>query len=128
VTGTRFNIVSSGRSVPSGPLGAPTLAGGGGRQSPVPRVRNNRSKKGYTGSRAGVGRMNTAHGTVARSGPQGPRGFGHSVQLPARGKIGAADRKGVPTVQFRGAPASPRPSLMTRIGRKLRSRVAAFGF
>jgi hypothetical protein len=65
------------------------------------------------------------HATVFRSGPQGPRRFAGSVRLPNRQRIPAASRTGAPTVEFRAyTKSSPRPSLMTRIGRKLRGAAA----
>jgi len=71
------------------------------------------SKKAYTGTLAGIGRHG---GVVFRTGPGGPSRFAPSVQLPARHSISAG------AVTYRPA---PRPSLMTRIGRKLRRPAAA---
>ncbi len=112
ILSTRLNPVvrSSGGAVPR-PFFA---AGTGSRQRPGAKApRNNRSKKGYTGTRAGLGR--TPVGTVMRSGPQGPRAFGGATQLPRRGEAARAA-------------VANRPSLMTRIGGRLKRTAAAFGF
>lgn len=76
-----------------------------------------KSKKAYTGTLAGIGRHN---GVIFRRGPGGPSRFAPSVQLPRRNSISAGG------VQF--GSSSARPSLMTRIGHKLRSSAAAIGF
>jgi hypothetical protein len=72
-----------------------------------------KSKKAYTGTLAGIGRAtNSAHGTVIRQGPAGPAGYRFEARrLP--------NRQGVRSdVDLTFRPAA-RPSLMTRIGRKL---------
>jgi hypothetical protein len=111
---TGFHIVRR-TAPPAGPLAHKTPIGGPRVPSATRAPRNHRSKKGYTGSRAGLGR--SASGTVTRSGPQGPRAFGGSTQLPPRQR-GTAGQ-----VSFKPA-ASKGPSIFARI----RSRAAAFGF
>jgi hypothetical protein len=102
-----------GRPVPAGPVagGLPAFGGQHPRKTGTDRV-NHGSKKGYTGSVGGLGRAPaSAGGGAFRSGPQGPRAFGGSVRLPNR-----------------SAPAEVRhPSLMNRIGSRLRRTAAAFG-
>jgi hypothetical protein len=85
---------------PGGPIGLPTVSIGGARGP----VRIPSSKKGYTGTRAGLGR--TPIGTVRRSGPGGPRRFGGATLLPPRLK---AQPPRTSTAQAR------RPSLYQRI-------------
>jgi hypothetical protein len=76
---------------------------------------NHKSKKGYTGSVAGVGRGHIGgQPTVFRGGPRGPSAFGRSVQLPNRQPVPAGG------VEFKPA---ARPGLMTRVGRQLRKRL-----
>jgi hypothetical protein len=111
--GQGFRFVFGGKgpggpsSVPPGPSGWRSLRERGDQSA----VAGRRDKKGYTGSRAGVGR--TAAGTVIRQGPTGPRGFARAVRLPNRGKLAPGGYE----VNFT---AAPRPSLMTRIGTRLR--------
>jgi hypothetical protein len=107
-------INRGGRATPGGPLAHKTPIGGPRVPSASKAPRNHSSKKGYTGSRAGLGR--SASGTVTRSGPKGPRAFGGSVNLPPRMR-GTASK-----VSFK--PASKGPSIFARI----RNRAAAFGF
>jgi hypothetical protein len=73
-----------------------------------------KSKKSFTGTLAGIGRTTGRHPTVIRQGPGGPSRFPNAVQLPPR-----QGRRADQTVEFL---PSPRPSLLTRIGRSLRSR------
>jgi hypothetical protein len=114
-------FASAPGAVPGGPMAGP-LPKGGPRTARTPGAgikrpkQNFSSKKGYTGSKAGLGRM--PNGTVKRSGPQGPRGFGGSTLLPKR-------MQGLP------AAAGPRParapSLFARVRSRLRRAAAAFG-
>jgi hypothetical protein len=103
---------------PSPVAGTGTAVDGGfsrRKESGREKQADHRSKKGYAGSSAGLGRSKVSPTTVFRSGPKGPVGsFGHSVQLPNRGPVPSG------AVSF--TPAS-RPSLMTRIGRGLRRRL-----
>jgi hypothetical protein len=90
-----------------------------GRKNPdgtaAPLHKMAKSKKTFTGTRAGIGRATgMQHVTVIRNGPGGPSRFPGAVLLPPR-----QGRRADQTVDF--IPA-PRPSLMTRIGRTLRSR------
>ena len=108
-----FRLIT-GRDVPSGPLalGIPT---GGPRSPRQPRPRQNfRTKKGYTGSRAGLGRL--PNGTVLRSGPKGPARFAGSVLLPRRMQHLPPQR---PVKQ---------PSLFARVRQRMRRAAAAIGF
>jgi hypothetical protein len=103
-------------AVPPGPAWASKSDRSGGK---IPKT-DHRSKKGYTGTRAGVGRGNIGGVPVTyRQGPQGPRGFGGSTQLPRRGPISS----GAVTFQ-----PGKRPGLMTRVGAALRRRAGALGF
>ncbi len=115
-----FRLISGGAR-PGGPraVGIPQFGGQIGRKDSTAAGRsrsprsNNRSKKAHTGTVAGIGR--TPLGTVRRSGPGGPRAFGGSTQLPRRGEAARAA-------------VANRPSLMTRIGGRLKRTAAAFGF
>lgn len=114
----KLNILAAG--IPRGPLGARKGAAPQGRPTTGRPKADHRSKKGYTGTRAGLGRQ--PNGTVARSGPKGPRAFAGSVQLPNR--VGVRHD----AVEFHPAATAGRtPSLMTRIGEKLRRTAAAIG-
>lgn len=111
-----------GKAIPAGPMRGGIPRGPGAQHHPAQTraPRDHRSKKAYTGTVAGLGR--TPAGTRIGSGPAGPRRFGGSVSLPAR-----ATGPGVAAaVQFRPAPPKP-PSLMTRIGQRLRRGAAALG-
>jgi hypothetical protein len=119
MTGFTINRSRSRRGVPAGPLHFPTPAGGPRvpKTTPAP-VRNHRSKKGYTGSRAGLGRM--SNGTVFRAGPGGPRRFAGSAQLPPR-MTGTASK-----VSFKASKPKA-PSIFARIKNRARRTAAAFG-
>lgn len=104
-------------AVPPGPAWSSNAARSGGKIKPA----DHRSKKAYTGTLAGVGRGKIGGVPVVyRQGPQGPRAFGGSTQLPRRGSISSG------AVNFTAA--SPKPGLMTRVGQSLRRRAAALGF
>jgi hypothetical protein len=102
--------VTIGRSGPSGPLGKHTIG-------PTLKTGQNhyvsKSKKGYTGTVAGLGRATgSRHGTVVRNGPGGPRRFAGAVNLGKR---------------ISAAPAAPKKqSIFARVAK--RARAAAFGF
>lgn len=106
-----FKFVGGGLGKgPRGPLavGIPAIGGQVPRKDQaaagIPRAkRNHSSKKGYTGSRAGLGR--TPNGTVKRKGPGGPRKFGGSVMLPK--------------MQGATVPRQKAPSLFQRIKRRI---------
>lgn len=88
--------------IPTGPRYASAAKG---TRPPSPRQAG---KKGYTGTRAGLGR--TPLGTVSRQGPGGPARFPGAVMLPAR-------------IAARGSTTTARrPTLYQRI----RNRAAGF--
>lgn len=115
---------------PRGPMqgGLPAF-GGRIRPARLPdvtsRIMGDRaSKKGYTGTRAGVGRpVSRALGRGGSGGlPAGPRAHSfNSVQLPKR------EPGSHRNVEFHPAQTRP-PSLMTRIRDRLTRSAAAFGF
>ena len=127
--GTNRLIVGPQAGLPAGPraVGIPAFGGqlpAADRRASGLKVhhQNNRSKKGYTGTRAGLGRNprfgkepgSHIPGPVFRQGPKGPGGARfESVRLPNRSR-----------------PASPpaQPSLLTRIGHRMRRAAGAFGF
>jgi hypothetical protein len=82
-----------------------------------------KSKKAHTGTLAGIGRATgSSHGPVIRYGPGGPLSgsrFPGAVALPKRSGL-RSDQ------DFQFQPAA-RPSLMTRIGRKIRSTFGRTG-
>jgi hypothetical protein len=98
-----------------GPLAFARPPGGPRTPKVAAAPRNHSSKKGYTGSRAGLGRQ--PHGVTTRSGPTGPRAFGGSTQLPPR------MRGTAPRVSLR----PKAPSLFARVGSRMRRTAAAFG-
>ncbi len=116
--------VTTGAATPGGPMAGRIPKVGGQQFRPMAgsageRQRQTRklgSKKGYTGTRAGLGRL--PNGTVARSGPGGPRRFAGAVLLPKR-------MGGVPAAA--GPRPAKQPSLFARVGQKMRRAAAAFG-
>jgi hypothetical protein len=119
----KLNILSG--AVPGGPMkvgipkGGPRVDPLAGTGALTPK-RDHRSKKAYTGTLSGLGRTPSGH--VLRSGPKGPGGASFpSTALPPRAR-GAGPAS---SVRFQAAPP---PSLMTRIGRKLRGITGKFGF
>lgn len=107
-----------GRAIPSGPRPGTPPVGLHGKAGAGLRLNRGRggSKKGSAGTRAGFGRKGQYDSGRAR-GPSGP-GFGANrspaVQLPSRQR-------------FPAAAAAP-PSLMTRIGARMRRTAASLGF
>jgi hypothetical protein len=99
-----------GKPVPSGPLGKPTLAPGTGRQA----FKTPKSKKGYTGTIAGIGRSSP---TIAPH----PHGPGFARRAPAA--LGGA--RGSINPRTTAKPAAPKkPSIFRRIATRAR---LAFG-
>lgn len=112
----RLNPIIGGPH-PTGPSKVPEGPAWARRRDRGGKTTDIRSKKAYTGSKAGIGRRN-GPGTAFRQGPGGPRRFAPSVQLPHRSPVGSGAVVFTP---------GRRPSLMTRIGRRLRGGAAALG-
>lgn len=118
-----FRLITGAKG-PQGPLSGRIPTVGGQQFRPMPgsaadaarKGRKLGSKKGYTGTRAGLGRL--PNGTVARSGPGGPRRFAGAVLLPKR-------MTGLPAAA--GPRPARQPSLFARVGAKMRRAAAAFG-
>ena len=115
-----------GRAAPGGPMrgGLPAFGGTVARPSTTPKRprADHRSKKSYAGTMAGFGRPVSRASGLGGIHPHGARAHAFtSAQLPARQRFA-----GVPPVEFHRH-ASYKPSLMTRIGNKMRRSAAAFG-
>lgn len=104
--------VTIGGSVPSGPIGKPTISGGGSSKRST--FRTPASKKGYTGSIAGIGRTSRIS-----SHPHGP-GFARRAhatlgsRLPVQGRVSLTPK------------APKQASVFSRVAK--RARAAVFGF
>jgi hypothetical protein len=114
--GARFPVSNAyasrrDRGVPRKPREAPL---GEGSIGSLVAARGSRSKKGYTGTKAGLGRARRptpATGPIYRRGPAGPAGARfEAVRLPQRSTTRAAN-----------PPAkNKRPGLINRIFRRMR--------